>query len=67
MIEIIRAYRFTCDWPECRDHLTIHGAESIDDAKDRARRDDWTISKRASGEEAARCPSHAYRALRRAS
>lgn len=62
MIAIVVVYRFECDWAlGCRAILTLHGCESQEEAKDRARRDDWTISKTRRGHQHVRCPRHAYR------
>lgn len=61
-------YIFVCDWPAgCSTGMNIHGAQSQEEAKGRARRDGWTISKPyrgpSRGTTHVRCPRHAYRSV----
>jgi hypothetical protein len=70
VIEITYTYRFDCDWPAgpssgpapslCRDHLIVHGSETQFDAKLRARREGWTISRSKRGATYVRCPTHSF-------
>lgn len=70
-LEVETIYRYRCDWPACRAALTLRGSSKMTDAQERARREGWTISVRASADprrrsatdpyRTCRCPDHGYR------
>lgn len=69
-VKISLVYRLECDWPGCRAVLTIHGVETLRAAVDRARRDDWTVSRQTNRPASkrgpirpTRCPDHAFRTI----